>query len=148
MLELNHFYEPIQVINVNQSFKNLTQPLIISQILFTSVPPHLYTLEFTLLHSFHRHNMASAFPGILVRLHQSFTSRARFYDISLLIAVRSLSARESCGPLTVCKTLSTFLYSKKQMHRRYLGHLSSVYCVAFDRSGKYIFTVRYETVIA
>ncbi|KAL3204436.1 hypothetical protein MRX96_011452 [Rhipicephalus microplus] len=36
--------------------------------------------------------------------------------------------------------LSTQFYVKAQLFRRLLGHLSSVYCVLFDRSGNYIFT--------
>ncbi|KAM4701838.1 bromodomain and WD repeat-containing protein 1 [Discoglossus pictus] len=32
------------------------------------------------------------------------------------------------------------LYQKIKMHRRILGHLSSVYCVTFDRTGQRIFT--------
>uniref|UniRef100_A0A5F8GPZ8 Bromodomain and WD repeat domain containing 3 n=1 Tax=Monodelphis domestica TaxID=13616 RepID=A0A5F8GPZ8_MONDO len=32
-------------------------------------------------------------------------------------------------------------YQQMKMHKRILGHLSSVYCVAFDRSGRRIFTV-------
>uniref|UniRef100_A0A4X2L5C1 Bromodomain and WD repeat domain containing 3 n=1 Tax=Vombatus ursinus TaxID=29139 RepID=A0A4X2L5C1_VOMUR len=31
-------------------------------------------------------------------------------------------------------------YQQMKMHKRILGHLSSVYCVAFDRSGRRIFT--------
>ncbi|XP_074595391.1 bromodomain and WD repeat-containing protein [Brevipalpus obovatus] len=54
--------------------------------------------------------------------------------------VNIISARESCGSLDMSKSFSTILYGKKQMYRRFLGHLSSVYCIVFDRTGKYIFT--------
>ena len=57
--------------------------------------------------------------------------------------VNILSSRESSGPLSIARTLSTSMYNKQQVHKRYLGHLSSVYCVSFDRSGKYIFTVSF-----
>lgn len=32
-------------------------------------------------------------------------------------------------------------YQHMRMHRRILGHLSAVYCIAFDRTGSRIFTV-------
>lgn len=36
--------------------------------------------------------------------------------------------------------MSSCLYEKQSLLRRTLGHLSAVYCVLFDRSGKYILT--------
>ncbi|XP_062934566.1 bromodomain and WD repeat-containing protein 1 [Cynocephalus volans] len=46
--------------------------------------------------------------------------------------------------LTGCSTFSTafpgVMYQHIKMHRRILGHLSAVYCVAFDRTGHRIFT--------
>ncbi|XP_017736174.1 PREDICTED: bromodomain and WD repeat-containing protein 1 [Rhinopithecus bieti] len=46
--------------------------------------------------------------------------------------------------LTGCSTFSTefpgTMYQHIKMHRRILGHLSAVYCVAFDRTGHRIFT--------
>ncbi|XP_027271484.1 bromodomain and WD repeat-containing protein 1 isoform X2 [Cricetulus griseus] len=46
--------------------------------------------------------------------------------------------------LTGCSTFSTAfpgtMYQHLKMHRRILGHLSAVYCVAFDRTGHRIFT--------
>ncbi|KAB0401207.1 hypothetical protein E2I00_018555, partial [Balaenoptera physalus] len=45
--------------------------------------------------------------------------------------------------LTGCSTFSTAfpgtMYQHIKMHRRILGHLSAVYCVAFDRTGHRIF---------
>lgn len=35
-------------------------------------------------------------------------------------------------------------YQHMRMHRRILGHLSAVYCIAFDRTGSRIFTVSTE----
>lgn len=55
--------------------------------------------------------------------------------------VNMLTAREYGGRRSVRQTFSSKLYNKQQMHRRLLGHLSSVYCIAFDRTGNYIFTV-------
>lgn len=51
-----------------------------------------------------------------------------------------LMAREISGPSSRMHSFPHRLYSRKQMYRRLLGHLSSVYCVLFDRSGKYIIT--------
>ncbi|XP_049730815.1 bromodomain and WD repeat-containing protein 1 isoform X2 [Elephas maximus indicus] len=46
--------------------------------------------------------------------------------------------------LTGCSNFSTAfpgtMYQHLKMHRRILGHLSAVYCVAFDRTGHRIFT--------
>ena len=36
------------------------------------------------------------------------------------------------------------IYNHYKLHRRFLGHLSAVYCVMYDRSGNYIFTVSSE----
>lgn len=51
-----------------------------------------------------------------------------------------LYGRESSGPLTRKLAVTNQFYSKKQLLRRTLGHLSAVYCVLFDRTGKYIIT--------
>lgn len=53
----------------------------------------------------------------------------------------SLISRENSGPLTQKQLLPTKYYENYSKFRRLLGHLSSVYCVAFDRTGRYIFTV-------
>ncbi len=55
--------------------------------------------------------------------------------------VNSLISRENSGPLTLRQLLPTKCYDKMRKYRRLLGHLSSVYCVSFDRTGRYIFTV-------
>ncbi|CAL1275181.1 unnamed protein product [Larinioides sclopetarius] len=51
-----------------------------------------------------------------------------------------LISRESSGPVSQTHTFTSKLYARPQVYRRLLGHLSSVYCVLFDRTGKYIFT--------
>uniref|UniRef100_A0A8C3K905 Bromodomain and WD repeat-containing protein 1 n=1 Tax=Calidris pygmaea TaxID=425635 RepID=A0A8C3K905_9CHAR len=43
-----------------------------------------------------------------------------------------------CGRFSHLFPTSTYQHMK--MHKRILGHLSSVYCIAFDRSGRRIFT--------
>ncbi|XP_025097468.1 PH-interacting protein-like isoform X2 [Pomacea canaliculata] len=51
--------------------------------------------------------------------------------------VQTLHARTASG---VAGSLTVSLYSKLVMHDRKLGHLSAVYCVTYDRTGRYIFT--------
>ncbi|KAG8189872.1 hypothetical protein JTE90_023378 [Oedothorax gibbosus] len=51
-----------------------------------------------------------------------------------------LISRETSGVLTTRHTFTPKVYARQQLYRRILGHLSSVYCVLFDRTGKYIFT--------
>jgi len=54
--------------------------------------------------------------------------------------VRVLQGRENSGPLNRREAVPTKFYSKMQQYRHTLGHLSAVYCVLFDRTGKYIIT--------
>lgn len=63
----------------------------------------------------------------------------RFKLIILLVQV--LYGRESSGPITRKLAVPTKFFGKLDLLRRTLGHLSAVYCVLFDRSGKYIITV-------
>lgn len=54
--------------------------------------------------------------------------------------VKVLYGRESAGPIDRKLAIPTSFYSKQTLQRRTLGHLSAVYCVLFDRTGKYIIT--------
>lgn len=55
--------------------------------------------------------------------------------------VNVLYGRESAGPIIRRQAIPTRFYVNQNLLRRTLGHLSAVYCVLFDRSGKYIITV-------
>lgn len=55
--------------------------------------------------------------------------------------VNVLYGRQSSGPITRRQAVPTTFYGKTELLRQTLGHLSAVYCVLFDRSGKYIVTV-------
>lgn len=55
--------------------------------------------------------------------------------------VNVLLGRQSGGPLIRKQAITSSFYSKITLLRQTLGHLSAVYCVLFDRSGKYIVTV-------
>src|SRR6218665_1064122 len=52
----------------------------------------------------------------------------------------TLAAREITGYRPIHHLLPTSHYQNFKKHRRLLGHLSSVYCLTFDRTGRYIVT--------
>lgn len=56
-------------------------------------------------------------------------------------AVKALYGREASGPFNRKHMLAGCPYKNLQLLGRTLGHLSAVYCVLFDSSGRYIFTV-------
>ncbi|CAN7989266.1 unnamed protein product [Ixodes hexagonus] len=75
---------------------------------------------------------------VATRLHGSppcFPQGVSAPNVALVLQGRALSGLPNCS-----QQLSTKFFSKAQLFRRLLGHLSSVYCVLFDRSGHYIFT--------
>uniref|UniRef100_A0A8C6P1E2 Bromodomain and WD repeat domain containing 3 n=1 Tax=Nothobranchius furzeri TaxID=105023 RepID=A0A8C6P1E2_NOTFU len=51
-----------------------------------------------------------------------------------------MGARQATGTSRFGQTLPSSSYQQMKIHKRILGHLSSVYCVAFDRTGRRIFT--------
>lgn len=55
--------------------------------------------------------------------------------------VKLLVSREFSGPLPRRLAVPSKLFESQQLLRRTLGHLSAVYCVLFDHTGKYIITV-------
>uniref|UniRef100_A0A8C3AGZ5 Bromodomain and WD repeat domain containing 3 n=1 Tax=Cyclopterus lumpus TaxID=8103 RepID=A0A8C3AGZ5_CYCLU len=54
--------------------------------------------------------------------------------------VSILGARQATGTARFSQVLPSSSYQHMKIHKRILGHLSSVYCVAFDRTGRRIFT--------
>lgn len=77
---------------------------------------------------------------VAARLHGApvcLTPGAPPSNMAMLLQGRSLSG---LGSNSCRKQLPTQFYARAQLFRRLLGHLSSVYCVLFDRSGNYIFT--------
>lgn len=52
----------------------------------------------------------------------------------------TLISRELSGPKPITHLWPTPCYERYERYKRILGHLSSVYCVSFDRTGGYIFT--------
>lgn len=55
--------------------------------------------------------------------------------------VKILSGRELTGAQCFSSICPVSNYERMRLHRRILGHLSAVYCIAFDRTGLRIFTV-------
>ncbi|MEQ2245302.1 Bromodomain and WD repeat-containing protein 3, partial [Ilyodon furcidens] len=51
-----------------------------------------------------------------------------------------IGARQATGTARFSQVLPSSSYQHMKIHKRILGHLSSVYCVAFDRTGRRIFT--------
>ncbi|CAI5793759.1 and WD repeat-containing 3 isoform X1 [Podarcis lilfordi] len=54
--------------------------------------------------------------------------------------VNIICARQTTGYGRFSHLFPSSFYQHIKMHKRILGHLSSVYCVAFDRTGRRIFT--------
>ncbi|XP_013882145.1 PH-interacting protein isoform X1 [Austrofundulus limnaeus] len=54
--------------------------------------------------------------------------------------VETCYSRRLNGSYRLRQLLPTAVYQHMKMHKRILGHLSSVYCVTFDRTGRRIFT--------
>uniref|UniRef100_A0A8C1N1H6 PH-interacting protein n=1 Tax=Cyprinus carpio TaxID=7962 RepID=A0A8C1N1H6_CYPCA len=54
--------------------------------------------------------------------------------------VETIYSRRLNGSYRLGQLVPTAVYQHMKMHKRILGHLSSVYCVTFDRTGRRIFT--------
>lgn len=66
-----------------------------------------------------------------------------FYKIIFLFLVKVLFGREISGSVDKRYLLPVSKFSNVEFHGRVLGHLTAVYCVCFDTSGRYIATVGY-----
>jgi hypothetical protein len=53
--------------------------------------------------------------------------------------------RQICGRLPTRCLLPKETITRLELHCRILGHLSAVFCVAFDRTGEFVFTVSLST---
>lgn len=73
-----------------------------------------------------------------VRKHQRSLSTPVFCKTHNLVKV--LHGRENSGPLARHHAVTNHIYTKTQLLCCTLGHLSAVYCLLFDRTGKYIIT--------
>ncbi|XP_065293659.1 bromodomain and WD repeat-containing protein 3 isoform X1 [Dermacentor albipictus] len=96
--------------------------------------------SYSLLRQHSKVRRPRATADVAVRLHGSppcLSPGTTACNVAMVLQGRLLSPLEG----GCCRRqLSTQFYVKAQLFRRLLGHLSSVYCVLFDRSGNYIFT--------
>lgn len=60
--------------------------------------------------------------------------------------VKILQGRELTGVQRFSSINPVSNYERMRLHRRILGHLSAVYCIAFDRTGLRIFTVSWNFI--
>lgn len=73
-------------------------------------------------------------------LYLSFPDSPFFFFSSSTVKVQR--GRELTGVQRFSSINPVSNYERMRLHRRILGHLSAVYCIAFDRTGLRIFTVR------
>lgn len=69
------------------------------------------------------------------------TNRSHYLLLLLCILVDVHQGKHLTGAMQFTSAFPVTMYQQIKMQRRILGHLSSVYCVAFDRTGQRIFTV-------
>lgn len=79
-----------------------------------------------------------SFRDYAVRNHGNPTYDNMLTKHNLTNIIRGL---EISGPLHRKYIVNPTFYSNLQLQRQTLGHLSAIYCILFDRSGKYIITV-------
>lgn len=68
-------------------------------------------------------------------------TRLNFFCSWLPPTAKILRGRELTGAQCFSSICAVSNYERMRLHRRILGHLSAVYCIAFDRTGLRIFTV-------
>ncbi|XP_018564263.1 bromodomain and WD repeat-containing protein 3 isoform X2 [Anoplophora glabripennis] len=84
--------------------------------------------------------------NVLINFRQYFNYVARKHGVpiqkltSSCNIINSIRGREVSGPLSRHRAISPRLYEGIRIQRTTLGHLSAVYCLLFDHSGKYIIT--------
>lgn len=60
---------------------------------------------------------------------------------------QTLFSRQLAGPKPITHLLPVGFYEQYQKYNRVLGHLSSVFCVLFDRTGRFLVTGADDTII-
>uniref|UniRef100_A0A7N6B8V7 Bromo domain-containing protein n=1 Tax=Anabas testudineus TaxID=64144 RepID=A0A7N6B8V7_ANATE len=73
-------------------------------------------------------------------LHRGRPPEPPFSSGNVPNVVSIVGARQATGTARFDQALPSSSYQHMKIHKRILGHLSSVYCVAFDRTGRRIFT--------
>nr|XP_008105713.1 PREDICTED: bromodomain and WD repeat-containing protein 1 isoform X2 [Anolis carolinensis] len=78
--------------------------------------------------------------SVLAALHRGRPPEMSVNSATLPNLVEINYATQLTGCTRSSSSLPVNMYQHIKMHRRILGHLSAVYCVAFDRTGQRIFT--------
>uniref|UniRef100_A0AAR5Q514 Bromo domain-containing protein n=1 Tax=Dendroctonus ponderosae TaxID=77166 RepID=A0AAR5Q514_DENPD len=84
--------------------------------------------------------------GVYSNHRQYFNNVSRYRGVSIQDAkapfniINSIRGNETGGPLSRSNIISPRIYKGMQMQRITIGHLSAVYCLLFDHSGKYVIT--------
>uniref|UniRef100_A0A3Q3KJK9 Bromo domain-containing protein n=1 Tax=Monopterus albus TaxID=43700 RepID=A0A3Q3KJK9_MONAL len=73
-------------------------------------------------------------------LHRGRPPEPPFSNENAPSVVSIMGARQTTGTAHFSQALPSSSYQHMKIHKRILGHLSSVYCIAFDRTGHRIFT--------
>ena len=68
----------------------------------------------------------------------NFASRFKNVGTNLIL---NLTKNQMIGSMKASEVFQPELLKSINNHKRILGHLSAVYCVCFDRTGRYILTV-------
>lgn len=74
------------------------------------------------------------------RNHAPIVPSSRFYRDYPSGVVSAMISREMSGPKPIAHLLPTRVFEKYEKYTRILGHLCAVFCVTFDRTGRYIIT--------
>lgn len=73
----------------------------------------------------------------------SIISKTIVFILFKCFTVKVLFGREVSGSVDKRYLLPISKFSNVEFHGRVLGHLTAVYCVCFDTTGRYIATVGY-----
>nr|CAH7754791.1 unnamed protein product [Callosobruchus chinensis] len=96
---------------------------------FLSFKPNKYTVN-NVLTNFRQ------FLSYFIRYHGAPVQESN----SSFNLVNSVRGREVSGPCSRQKAITSNLYNSMHMQRITIGHLSAVYCLLFDHSGRFIMT--------
>ncbi|KAI9527358.1 Bromodomain and WD repeat-containing protein 3 [Dissostichus eleginoides] len=84
-----------------------------------------------------KYAVAQLSPHCTEDVHQNLQSALATLP---MLVLSIMGARQATGRARFSQAVPSSSYQHMKIHKRILGHLSSVYCVAFDRTGRRIFT--------
>lgn len=95
--------------------------------------------QYSMLQDLQQHDkklkLNDSLPKSFLSKYQTNTSNR---SINILT---NLNERQLNTKLSQPMAMQPEIYKSSNAHKRILGHLSAVYCVIFDRTGRYIITV-------